>query len=119
MNPDLSLDAPTDSLPGNVYPSYWIYLNRFHPIDTLRTLPELHLLFIHSTRSYERTMVDHWAWQKAMEGNNKASFVLLDGLNHRFTKGYTRPTLTEYNDKANVHVSLIETVETWIKNIPE
>lgn len=119
LQPDLLPTAPFDSMPLNIAPSYWIYLNRIDAISTLKSMPDINLLFLQGERDYQVTMLDFKIWKEAFGDNPKARFISYPQLNHMFFKGMARSTPAEYEERHNVDESIIRDVVQWIKNIPE
>lgn len=119
LRPDLKETDPFDSMPLNVAPSYWIYLNNLNVIDSLNAMPDIKLLFLHGQRDYQVTMVDFEAWRSAFAKNPNATFTVFQGLNHMYFRGTARSTVAEYEERHNVDAIVIRDIVAWIKNIPQ
>ena len=119
LNPDLKLDAPFDSLPLNIAPSYWIYLNQLNLIDSLKTMSNLKLFFVQGKRDYQVTLVDLGEWQKAFKDDARATFKVYPYLNHMYFRGTSRSTAVEYDERHNVDEEIVSDIVKWIKNNTE
>ncbi len=115
LNPDLKDDAPFDSLPLNIAPSYWIYLNKFDAITTLKEMPDLKLYFLQGGRDYQVTKLDFGLWQEAFANEPRAEFKLYPKLNHMYFKGEARSTAAEYEEQHNVDESIVNDMVLWLK----
>lgn len=115
MNPALSSDVPADSLPMNIIPQYWQFLNHFNKIDSLKNLTGTQLFFIQGKRDYQVTTVDFDIWKKELSSRLGTEFKLYPYLNHLYFKGYGRSTAVEYEERHHVDPEVINDIVNWIK----
>lgn len=93
---------------------YWKSLNE---IDTKSLVQELTIpmLFLQGSEDFQvYADVDFEEWKTILKGNENASFVLYDGLNHMFMKSNGLSDAKEYDIKGSVDVNVIEDIAEWI-----
>lgn len=93
---------------------YWKSLNE---IDTKSLVKELKIpmLFLQGSEDFQvYADVDFEEWKTILEGNENASFVLYEGLNHLFMQSNGLSDTKEYDIKGNVDSKVIEDIAEWI-----
>lgn len=119
LRPDLKETDPFDSLPLNIAPSYWMFLNNFNLVDSLKSMPSMNLLFLQGGRDYQVTTVDFNLWKEAFSKDSLATFRLYPKLNHMYYRGEARSTAAEYDEVHHVDGEIVTDVVRWIKKIAQ
>ena len=106
-------DATSSAKIMGMQPAYWIYLNKYDPFATAKSI-EKPMLFLHAERDYQVTKDDLSLWQNAMKGRANASFKSYPQLNHFFIKGSGKSVPAEYNKSGNVEEVVVLDIASWI-----
>jgi fermentation-respiration switch protein FrsA (DUF1100 family) len=110
----LAPDTPTDSLPFNVSPAYWNYLNQYDQVKTFSKLT-LPVLILQGERDYQVTMTDFRIWEKAAsKRKGKTDVITYPKLNHLFISGEGRSVPSEYQIQGNMDETVVNDIVNWI-----
>ncbi len=103
-----------DSLILGIPASYWIDLNNYDPIATVKKLKNRMLIFQGET-DFQVSVTDYNLWKKALENNKNVSFRLYPELNHLLTPQSEKGTMQQYMRPGTVANYLIDDIAAWIK----
>lgn len=110
---DFSEAKTPDKLPLGLSEAYWKYLNRYKPLEMIKTI-EKPILVIQGQRDYQVTVAEFENWKMALKDNLKAQFQLYPKLNHLFFEGEGQSIPEEYGNRANIPKYVIEDISKWI-----
>lgn len=112
-DPDLSPTTLPSELPYGVPGAYWLDLRDYSPAQTARGLT-MPILVLQGERDYQVTMEDFSIWQETLSSHTDATFKSYPALNHLFISGEGPATPDEYMKPANIELTVIEDIASWL-----
>lgn len=112
-DPNLSADTPSEDLPLNIAPAYWLDLRGYKPHEQAKELRRP-MLILQGGRDYQVTMVDFDNWKKSLGGRPNVVLKSYAKLNHLFIEGVGPSTPSEYNIAGHVAAEVIADIAEWI-----
>jgi uncharacterized protein len=110
----LTIQTVASELPLGVHANYWMVLNKYHPLETVKKLKS-RILILQGERDYQVTMIDYALWKKELSDNKNASFKSYPKLSHLFIEGEGNSTPSEYENAGNVADYILTDISEWIK----
>ena len=95
--------------------SYWYDLKKYDALSTAKSL-NMPMLFMYGMRDYQVTATDVQLWQTALKDRKDAEFKMYPKLNHFFIAGEGKSLPSEYEKPANVDITFITDMATWINS---
>lgn len=111
--PDQEKVDPNNVILG-VYPSYWLDLAAYDPLETARTL-SLPMLILQGERDYQVTMTDFNLWFDALAVRANVQFKSYPALNHLFIAGEGPSLPAEYQNPGHVAAEVIQDMVSFIE----
>ncbi|MFA5658586.1 MAG: alpha/beta fold hydrolase [Oscillospiraceae bacterium] len=105
-----------DALYYGVAGSYWYSLNQINTPEIVGSL-EIPMLFLQGGADFQiYPDKDFEEWKAILDGNENASFILYDDLNHIFMQTNGKIDTSEYETKGTVDDKVISDISKWIKS---
>lgn len=93
---------------------YWQSLNEIDQAEIAKQL-NIPMLFLQGSEDFQvYPETDFELWKEILEGKEKVSFKLYEGLNHIFMKSNGKKDVTEYDIAGAVEQQVIEDIANWI-----
>jgi hypothetical protein len=102
-----------EKLPLGLPEAYWKYLNRYKPLELIKTIDKPYLV-IHGQRDYQVNLLEFENWKTALKDNSKSHFQLYPKLNHLFLEGDKPSAPEEYGNPSNIPLYVIKDISQWI-----
>ncbi|MDR0894001.1 MAG: alpha/beta fold hydrolase [Prevotellaceae bacterium] len=96
--------------------SYWLFINRYKPLEVARKLT-LPILILQGERDYQVTMQDYGLWRFVLIRNKNVSFKSYPKLNHLLQEGTGKSTPFEYNHASPVPGYVTDDLTTFIRTL--
>jgi len=110
----LSPKTPSDQLPLGASANYWLYLQHYDQVATVKTL-DISILIMQGERDCQVRMTDFDIWKKALKNNPKEISKSYPKLNHLFMEGEGKmSTPAEYEVPSHVAPYVIDDIAGFI-----
>lgn len=117
LSQNLTLETPTDSLPMNLHPFYWLDFRSLYTFKEAENLKKP-ILVLQGESDYQVTMEDFEGWKTALKNNKNAQFKSYPKLNHLFMfSQFEKSSPQEYYRNGHISKEVILDIANWIKSL--
>lgn len=95
--------------------SYILDLNNYNQTEMIKKFKGK-ILIMQGEKDFQVSMTDFNLWEKAVQGNKKATTISFPNLGHPFVLAGKTNTVADYNLPQNVPIEVINTLANWILN---
>lgn len=106
----------TDSLPLGLNYEYWMYLEKFNPIENLEKSKKPTLI-INGGHDYQVTETDYKLWETNLKNKNNVKFNFIENVNHIYSETPKMSVPKDFQKYLPIVPILFEDIEKWVEKI--
>lgn len=106
----------TDSLPLGLNYEYWMYLEKYNPIENLKKSKKPTLI-INGGHDYQVTKADFKLWESNLKDKSNIKFDYIDNVNHIYSETPKMSVPGDFQKYLPIVPILFKDIEKWVENL--